>query len=277
MKKNVFPEYSCLMSVYRKEKAAYLKASIESILDQTIRPSEFLIVKDGELTLELEDVLEKFSRSNPGLFKFIEFKENCGLWRALHEGVLACSHNLIMRMDSDDYSEPERAAHLLRYMTSHLECACCGSNVDEFESSINNVVAHVVLPTENNEIVTFAQKRNPLRHPAMMYRKAAVLDVGNYQEMPFFEDYDLVLRLIHHGSQMHNLSEVLVRMRVDPSFYKRRGSFSYLKYMKRFRKNSLVNGYITRSSYLMSIIPHAVVCLLPNKAREMVYKKLLRK
>lgn len=101
-------KYSVLMSVYYKEKASYLELSIKSMLEQTVFPSEFVIVKDGRLTNELDNVIEKFVNQYPNLFNIVSLPENVGLGPALKEGIDNCSYEFIARMDSDDYSVPNR-------------------------------------------------------------------------------------------------------------------------------------------------------------------------
>ena len=74
-----YPNYSVLMSVYCKEKAQYLEYAIQSMLDQTISPNEFILIKDGPLTKELDLVIERFVSANPGLFNIIVNENNIGL------------------------------------------------------------------------------------------------------------------------------------------------------------------------------------------------------
>ena len=71
--------YSVLMSIYLKENPAYLRASLDSIINQTIPPAEIVMVKDGPLTKELDSVLAEYDRRYPGIFSFIAYEENHGL------------------------------------------------------------------------------------------------------------------------------------------------------------------------------------------------------
>lgn len=68
--------YTVLMSVYIKEKAEYLKLSIQSMLDQTVPPDEFILVKDGPLTTELDAVVDYYNQKYPGLFTIISNETN---------------------------------------------------------------------------------------------------------------------------------------------------------------------------------------------------------
>ena len=108
--------YSALMSVYEKEKPEYLKASIQSMLDQTVPPADFVIVCDGPLSPELTEVLEVFRAERPQLFQIVPLEKNGGLGPALNEGMKYCKYSLIARMDSDDISMPKRCERQLACM-----------------------------------------------------------------------------------------------------------------------------------------------------------------
>ena len=79
-------KYTVLMSVYYKEKPDYLSLSIESILNQTVKPDEFIIIKDGPLTPELDEVIDTFVNMHPDLFNIITNEVNLGLGLALAKG-----------------------------------------------------------------------------------------------------------------------------------------------------------------------------------------------
>src|SRR6056297_3001271 len=99
-------KYSVLMSIYKKEKPEYFAQSLESMVNQTLMPDEIVIVKDGELTRDLEEVIDRYIDKYPGLFNILPIKENVGLGRALDEGLKHCQNELVARMDTDDISLP---------------------------------------------------------------------------------------------------------------------------------------------------------------------------
>lgn len=268
--------YSCLISLYKGEKEGYLSESLGCIVNQTIPPEEILIVKDGPLTEGLEKVLAKYEAAYPGLFNYVSYPENRGLWYALRQGVPACRNELIMRMDVDDWSTPDRAEKELAVLERHPEIGCVGSIVTEFEGDITHPVSLVELPERHDEIIRFGKRRCPFRHPSLMFRKSAVLAAGNYQEMPYFEDYDLYMRFVASGCVFYNIQESLVYVRTSRDFYARRGNFAYMRRMLRFKGTCLKRGDFTFSEYLISTLPHVIVCLMPNKLRELVYRRFLR-
>ena len=275
--KEKFPPYSVLMSVYYKENPEWLKISIDSMLNQTILPSEFVLVEDGPLTEELDKVIEKYEKKYKNLFKIVKLKTNQGLGPALKRGVENCTNEYIARMDSDDYSDPKRIEKELLIFHKHPELGMVGTNVAEFIDTTKNIISCVILPETNDEIIKFSKKRNPFRHPSVLFKKSAVLKAGNYREYYLCEDYDMWLRMIRTGCQCYNIQEVLTYMRINKDFYKRRGGWKYLKSINRFKKEQVKVGYFTKAEYIKSIVPHAIVCLIPNFMRDIIYKKLLRK
>ena len=268
--------YSVLMSVYYKENAKYLKESIESMLKQTVITNDFVIIEDGTLTSELENVILFYEKKYKNIFHVIRNKNNKGLGLALREGILSCKNELIARMDSDDYSIPTRIEKELKIL-NQKELDMVGSNVLEFIDELNNIQSKVKLPETNDEIVKYSKKRNPMRHPTILYRKSSVLKSGNYKECYLCEDYDLWIRMIKNQCKIYNIQENLVYMRINKDFYKRRGGIKYLKSIYKFKKYQFDTGYYTLFEFLKTMIPHAIVCLLPNEIRDWVYKKMLRK
>lgn len=270
-------KYSVLMSVYYKENPEWLRYSINSMLEQTIIPSDFVIVEDGKLSDELEEVITFFETKYPKLFNIIRLEENSGLGIALSIGIKECKYNYIARMDSDDYSYPNRIEKQFKIMKKNPNLGLIGTNVNEFIESIDNVISYVCLPERQSEIIKFSKTRCPFRHPSLMYKKNEVLNAGNYHDFYLCEDYDLYVRMLRNGCECYNIQEPLVCMRIGKDFYKRRGGVKYLKTMLKFKRQQLKNGYFSFQDYIKSSIAHIIVCLMPNIIREFIYKKLLRK
>ena len=183
--------YSVLMSVYYKEKPEWLKESIESILNQTIPTNDFVIIKDGKLTEELDDIISEYCKRYPDILNVIELENNVGLGPALKIGVNACKNELIARMDSDDISVKDRCEKQLIKYQEEPELDIVGSSIAEFIDNINNVQAYRILPESDEEIKKFARRRNPFGHPSVMLRKSKVLEAGNYRSYYLVEDYDM--------------------------------------------------------------------------------------
>lgn len=268
--------YSVLMSIYKQENPAYLIQALDSMLNQTVFPSEIVMVKDGPLTRDLENVLNRYDAKYPGLFNFVSYDVNHGLGYALRQGMLACSNEIVARMDTDDIARPDRMEKQLAAIDGGLDMV--GSDVIEFVTSPNDPVAATDLPKGIDAIRSYSKRRNPFRHPPMTFKKSKVIEAGNYSpEFLYFEDWDLFNRMLACGCLADNLSEPLVAMRVSEDFYARRGGLQYLKYAKLFKKAQVMRGYFSNLDYLCSYLPHVVLCLMPNFLRAYLYRVLLRK
>lgn len=267
--------YSVLMSIYKQENPAYLIQALDSMLNQTVFPSEIVMVKDGPLTRDLENVLNRYDAKYPGLFNFVSYDVNHGLGYALRQGMLACSNEIVARMDTDDIARPDRMEKQLAAIDGGLDMV--GSDVIEFVTSPNDPVAATDLPKGIDAIRSYSKRRNPFRHPSMTFKKSKVIEAGNYSsEFLYFEDWDLFNRMLACGCLADNLSEPLVAMRVSEDFYARRGGLQYLKYAKLFKKAQVMRGYFSNLDYLCSYLPHVVLCLMPNFLRAYLYRVLLR-
>ncbi|MCL2019661.1 MAG: glycosyltransferase [Oscillospiraceae bacterium] len=270
-------KYSVLMSVYIRDNPEWLKTAIDSMLGQTFPPNEFIIVKDGEITEELNKVLTDYEHLYPGLFKIIGFEENRGVGQALGFGAKNCTFEYIAKMDADDYCVPERIEKQVSVFRSNPRLGAAGCLVYEFIGDIENITSCVMLPENHADIVKFAKKRCPIRHSALLIKKEALLDSGSYGDIRVGEDYDIIVKMLMHGYEIFNIQEFLVYMRINPEFFKRRGGIRYLKNIFKLKNSFKKIGFFSTFDFLRSFIPHAVVCLLPNFARDFIYRKLLRK
>lgn len=270
-------KFSVLMSLYKNEKPAYLAQALDSVISQTVKPAEIVMVKDGSLTEELDKTLEKYCAKYPGLFKIVPFAQNRGLGLALRDGVVECSFELIARMDTDDICKPERFARQLAFMESHPEISVVGAWIDEFQETISNVTSTRKLPQNPQEIRLFGKKRNPMNHPVTMFRKQAVEAAGGYLPFPLFEDYYLWVRMMLNGSKMYNIPESLLYFRFSPEMCKRRGGWKYAYVEMRFQRQLQKLGYIGILMMMTNICIRLVTRLVPNSLRGWIYKKFLRK
>ncbi|WP_066875148.1 glycosyltransferase [Clostridium mediterraneense] len=268
-------KFSVLMSVYYKEDPKYLKEAIESILNQTVMPSEIVIIKDGKLGDNLNNILDQFDKNYKSLFKFIEFEENQGLGIALRRGVEECSYEIIARMDTDDIAAKNRFERELAIM-QEKNLDMVGSNIVEFDGNIENIISKRNVPDTDENIKSYAKKRNPFNHMTVMYKKSAVLKAGNYKNFLWFEDYNLWIRMIMNGAKMYNIQENLVYARTGASMFERRGGVKYIKREYKMQKEMLKIKFISYKEFIFNILTRSAVRIMPNKLRGFVYMKMLR-
>ena len=135
--------YSVLMSVYFKEKPEYLRQAIESMLCQTVQTDDFVLVCDGPLTADLNEVIAEY-KDNP-IFHLVRLKENVGIGLAANIGIEHCKNELIAKMDSDDIAVAQRCEWQLHEFKMNPELAVLGGQLYEFVDSIDNVVLQVCI------------------------------------------------------------------------------------------------------------------------------------
>lgn len=273
---NTQKKYSVLMSVYYREQPEYLEQAIESIQMQTVPTDNFVIVCDGPLTQNLDDIIAKKQAQMGNGLQVVRLPQNGGLGSALNKGLKFCKNELVARMDSDDIAYPDRCEKQLAVFCARPEVSVCSGIVEEFTTSPDIVDARRVPPETQTEIMEFAKKRNPFNHPCVMYKKSAVEAVGSYQDFYLLEDYYLWLRMLMAGYQGYNLQEPLLHMRAGSEMYKRRAGVKYAKTQVNLFKYMKNNGIISNGQYLKSCAVRCGSALAPNWLRKFVFEKMLR-
>ena len=269
-------KFSCLMSVYKNDKPEYVALAIDSILNQTLKPNQYVIVVDGPISDELKALLLDYEKKDEIIE--LHFREkNLGLVLTLNEGLGYCKYEYVARMDADDYSLPDRFEKQIEYLSKNPEIAVIGSNVTEYDEELNNISSHKCVPETDAEIKEYVKKRNPINHPTAIINKNKVIEVGGYEDYPFFEDYYLWAKLIANGYKFYNIQEDLYKFRGGEAMYGRRGGKKYLTCIKKMEKGLLKLGLITKKEYYINITKRYIVALIPNKMRTILYKLLLRK
>lgn len=268
--------YSVLMSVYDKEQEAYLQRSMESIFYQTVPTDDFVLVCDGQLTLELNRVIAKMQEKHSDVLHVIHLEQNMGLGKALNYGLKQCKNELVARMDSDDISRPERCEKQLKIFENNPELAIVSATVEEFADMPEQVTSRRILPEMQKDIIEFAKKRSPFNHPCAMYKKSAVESVGGYQDFYLLEDYYLWIRMLWGGCKGYNLQEPLLWMRAGNEMYKRRAGLSYAKSQRMLFGYMREKGFITWCQYAEACIVRSIFSLLPNWLRKWLFINVLR-
>lgn len=269
-------KFSVLLSVYYREKPSFLKEAINSIIDQTNKPDEIVIVKDGPLSKELNVIIDKFNKKYGELFSIIDLEENVGLGKALSIGIKKCKYDIVARMDTDDISKSTRFEKQIKIFEKDSSIDILGSWVEEFEEDISNIISTRKVPQENREIKEFAKSRNPFNHPSVMFKKSSVLKAGNYIDFYLNEDYYLWLRMLNMGFNAYNIQESLLYFRISKDTFKRRGGLKYAIQDIKLQNKLLNMNFINKYEYFKNILTRPVVRILPNFLREYIYKNLLR-
>lgn len=266
-------QFSVLLSVYHKEQPSFLYQSLNSVFNQSVSPSEVILVEDGPLTPELYMVIDVYKKQYPK-FKVIKLAKNRGLGNALNEGLKHCSCELVARMDTDDICMPYRFERQLQIFNKYPDIDVCSSWIDEFINETTNIVSQKKLPEWNEEIIKYAKTRCPINHPVVMYKRSKVLSVGGYQGFP--EDYYLWVKLIMAGAVFYNIQESLNYFRTSEDVYKRRGGWKYAQDDIKAQWNFYNMGFLSLFEFLKNLLIRVTIRLVPNNIRAWFYKKFLR-
>ena len=267
-------DFSVLMTVYEKEKPYNLRKSLLTSYSQTIKPTEIVLVCDGELTQELYDEIDQIKSEIP-ILQVYQLDTNMGSGPASRFGVEKCNTDLIARMDSDDYSEETRFEKQIKAFEENPNLIMVGTNILEKNTEFT---ALKTVPERTKEIREYSKFRNPFNNPSSMMKKEYILKVGNYRKFRYLEDYDLTMRLIHDNptKDFLNIQEPLVIMQTNNSSYLRRGGLLYVKTEFFLQTDFYKRGYITKVELCRNIFIRNIVRVLPNSMRKLIYKKKMR-
>jgi len=259
--------FSVLMSIYGKERPEYFLEALQSLENQELRADEVVLVIDGPIPGGLMDLIEAFREKLN--IRTVVLPENRGLRMALNEGLEACAHDLVARMDTDDVALPKRFARQVSFMIEHPEVVASSALIEEFDDG-GVVLGIRFVPADQAGILEFAKMRSPLSHPAAIYRKSVVQSVGGYPDA-FPEDHALWSLMLAHGFQMANIQDVLLRMRANTGFIRRRGKSFFRGQLGVIRFQRKI-GFISTREATAAIVVRAFLHLSPAPIRRWMYR-----
>lgn len=270
---NLGIKFSVLCSVYYKSQPQQVEQAINSIwIEQEVKPSQIVLVVDGEVSPALKRLIHKLEINFPEVFTIVKLKENFGLGTALNFGLRCCKYELVARMDTDDISLPDRFAKQIQYLVKFPDIDVLGGQVEEWDDQFQNLIATKKLPLIHAELEKFSRYRCPLNHPTVMYKKSAILSVGGYPNTRP-EDYLLWVKLLQAGYVLENLDSVIVKMRSGNMIADRRGSSVLLPELRLF-----IDLYKMKHIGLLQLILNCcvriVLRLSPKALRLFFYKKM---
>lgn len=272
--------FSVSMCVYGGDAPDNFDAALNSVIDQTVRPSEVVLTVDGPVPETIEAVIEKYTNILPDLavdFKVVYLEKNMGHGETRRIGFDQCTCDLIALMDADDLAVPERFEKQLDYYARYPELSVVGGYIREFVGTPENVAGKRIVPETDKEIKEYMKKRCPMNQVTVMFRKEAVASVGGYIDWYCEEDYYLWIRLALAGYKFGNVQENLVNVRVGEEMYRRRGGLKYFKSEARLQKFMLKKNIIGLGRYVINVSERLILqVLIPNKLRGYLFQKLAR-
>ena len=259
------------MTVYRKDNPEYVKIGLDSMLNQTVKTDDFVLVCDGELTEDLNRMIGEYVIHEKSVFNVIRLPENVGLGAALKTGIRYCKNELVARMDDDDISHPDRCEVELAYMLKNPDVSIVGSYVNEFENDPKVPMRLKKVPIGSRAIRLFARRRNPFNHSSVMFRKSHIISAGNYSEMRTNQDVELWVRMLNSGYIGANLDMPLVDFRFDRETYKRRKEWRNIKLMIELWREFWKQGHCSFLDFSYVGFVQLSIYIMPGKLLSWVY------
>lgn len=269
--------FSVLLPVYIADRVDFVERAIRSAtIEQTLPPTQLVIVCDGPVQAEVAALLAK-AESTAGSeligntqLTIIRTAKNQGLSAALNLGLTGCKYDIVARADADDISLPTRFAKQIPYFEKGYDLV--GSALTEFTDDEYHLGLTRKMPESEAEIKKTARLRDPFNHPTVVYRASKVRECGGYQHINHMEDYWLFARMIKAGVRCQNLPESLVLYRIGAGAYARRGGFTLLRSEFLLQRKLRQLGITSRIDFLKNILLRCGYRIIPSKVRKALYQ-----
>lgn len=213
MKTKKTPTISVYLPVYNGN--GYLSAAIESILSQTFKDFEFIIVNDGS-TDDSGRTIAEYARKDRRLRVFTN-KSNRGVSYSANLALSKCRGQFIARMDADDIAFPERLAKQFEYLKKNPKVIACGTQCLVINDK-NEVTGLKSFPTDPEKLQQMIFYSIPMQQPSVMVNTALLPKnfTWYFDKRPYGEDVGFIFRLLQYG-QIGNLPEKLLCYRDTPN------------------------------------------------------------
>lgn len=246
-------EISVIIPVYNGQQ--YIKSAIDSILSQTLKNFELIIIDDGSSD-GTPEIITKYAKHDSRII--FKSRDNVGMVATMKELEEMAACRYVARMDADDIAMPNRLLMQKKFLDTNPEFVLVGSQIIQIDSK-NNKIGRPNLPTSHDEILNGLLLKPdstpvPIIHPTVMIRRSSLLSVGGYDpSLTASEDRDLWLKLSSIG-KLANLPETLLHYRRHfASFTSTRSDES-----RQLRKQVILNYYYRNNLPLPNLIEDSV-------------------
>lgn len=270
--------FSVLLPVYAGDRPEFFRRAVESVtVEQTLRPDEVVIVRDGPIGADLAAVLDAAASTTltGGVpVRVVPLDTNVGLARALEAGLDACAHEIVARADADDIALPRRFEVQVPLVAEGVDLL--SSAIVEFTDDEDDLGLVRSWPTDAAAIAKLARFQDPFNHPAVVYRRSAVRAAGGYRHLDKLEDYWLFARMVAAGATVANVAEPLVKYRVGAGAYARRGGRGLLRSELALQRAFLRDGFTTPIQAARNVVVRGLWRVVPTAIRRPVYRLVTR-
>lgn len=202
---------SVVMSIYN-ENIDEIKASIDSILNQTYKNIEFIIILDNSTRLDIKILLTEYQKIDTRI-KVIYNQKNEGLALSLNKGLEIATGEYIARMDSDDISLKDRLKIQIEFLEKNKDIDLIGTGVIKIDENGKRIGEYQSEP-KYEKLLKIIKYRNCFSHPTLFFKKDILNKIKGYRNFPCAQDYDFMYRVIENGYKVLNLQEKLLKYRV---------------------------------------------------------------
>lgn len=261
--------FSVLQAVYKKDTPDFLIDAFQSIANSTLKPDVIILVKDGKITEELEQIINKWKEKLP--LQVVGYDKNMGLAHALNYGLQFVNTELVARMDSDDICFSDRFEKEISFFKKNPQTDIIGTGISEFyvDKDKNEFRKIRLYPETTDNCSKSLFKGTPLGHPTIMMKTSLLKEFGYNENTSMCEDIDLWFRLIRAGHTIHNLQEPLLHFRITDSTFKRRSVSKAFSEFKIYWQNLIAMfGF---SPLLIYPIARLMVRFLPYRLNKKLY------
>eukprot|EP00914_Ancora_sagittata_P030870 GHVO01062263.1.p1 GENE.GHVO01062263.1~~GHVO01062263.1.p1 ORF type:complete len:279 (+),score=-1.67 GHVO01062263.1:489-1325(+) len=255
-----------VMAFYKGDNFCFFKRAVESVLCQTWKNLEFILVADGDISSSQKEYLDHISDDR---VKLIQISENQGPAKARNEGIKASCGEYIAIMDADDICSPDRLKYQYQELVSR-KLDVIGSQYELIDKD-ENVISIKKLPCCENVLKSVAPFFNPINNPTA-FAKSEVFKSNLYEEsLRLGEDYRMWINLILKGYKLGNTKNILLKFRGAEFLNKRRGiGWALSDFKNRVYAHRLV-GYLKKPLVIMFAFLIFISRLFPSKILKLTY------
>lgn len=266
-------KFSVILPIYWKNEFSDFKKTFKSIVCQSLRPNEIIIIFDGKVNSEIKKFINKSKKKYK--IKILKNTKNLGLGKSLNKCIKFCKNEIIARVDCDDINYPNRFKNQIRtLLKNNLDLV--GSSTLEYNSGSKTKLIKSN-PIKNDRIKKYLKFKNSINHQTVIFKKKSVLRSGNYEHVPFFEDYFLWVKMAKNNFKFGNINKILVKAKIDGDFYHRRSGKKYFLNYYYFLKKCLKVKYINRIEFFILLFFRGLIYSFSEKIIKFFYISFLRK
>lgn len=270
------PEVSVVMACYR-EPLEYVKTAINSILNQTYKDFELIIILNDANNKKLYDFLQNLSKQDERINLHIS-NFNLGIASRFIYADIYAKGDYVAIMDADDIAFPDRLEKQVQILKKGIADVVSGC-IEEFddERKENKIIGVRKIPEKHEDILKFAKKRNPVNDPATMFKRECLNNLKGLGVLPYFGlEYMIWVKLMKEGCRFYNIQEPILRFRFNRRTYMRRrglGIFCSEWKVLRFMKDI---GFLNKGEYYFNLLTRFTARVLLSPFIAYIYAILRR-